>query len=319
MALTDESNGNGMVMPVQPMGYGGNMGGSFGYGGDFMMWFILALILGGGWGGFGGFGMGGMFGAGMMGGMWGMDYLYPWLNNSQNINDGFRDQQISTQINGIQNAVTSGFGDVQTALCGGFAGVNQNISQGFANTNLGMCQGFNGVNTAISGAQNAVTQQLYNNEIANLNRSFAEQTANVQGFNGVNAGVADLRYTVATEACNDRAAVGDALQNVTMQNVNNTNLLVSTIRDGIQSLKDDICADRLAASQRETEAERRENANLRSELLYARGQAARLAESDAIINGTYSRLKDCPVGTYSVCNPYIYPQQQNTCPCGGVM
>lgn len=28
MALTDESNGNGMVMPVQPMNsYGGNMGG----------------------------------------------------------------------------------------------------------------------------------------------------------------------------------------------------------------------------------------------------------------------------------------------------
>jgi hypothetical protein len=311
MALTDESNGTGMVMPVQPMGYsyGGNMGGGFGFGGDWA-WILLLLVLGGGWGGFGGFGMGG-YGAMMGMGMMGMDYLYPWLNNSQNINDGFRDQQLSTQVSGIQNAVTSGFGDVQL----GIAGVNQNVSQGFASTNLGMCQGFNGVNTAISGAQNAVTQQLYNNEIANLNRSFAEQTANAQGFNGVNAGMADIRYTVATEACNDRAAVGDALQNVTMQNVNNTNLLVSTIRDGIQSLKDDLCADRLAASQRETEAERRENANLRSELLYARGQAARLAESDAIINGTYSRLKDCPVGTYSVCNPYIYPQQQTPCGC----
>jgi hypothetical protein len=36
MALTDESNGNGMIMPVQPMyngGYGGNNGG-FGFGGD---------------------------------------------------------------------------------------------------------------------------------------------------------------------------------------------------------------------------------------------------------------------------------------------
>lgn len=312
------SNDNfGTTMLVSP--YAGGMpygnGGGFGFGGDWA-WILLLLVLGGGWGGFGGFGMGG-YGAMMGMGMMGMDYLYPWLNNSQNINDGFRDQQISTQINGIQGAITSGFGDVQTALCGGFAGVNQNVSQGFASTNLGMCQGFNGVNNAISGAQNAISQQLYTNEIANLNRSFDAQTANAQGFNGVNAGMADIRYTVATEACNDRAAVGDALQNVTMQNVNNTNLLVSTIRDGIQSLKDDLCADRLAASQRETEAERRENANLRSELLYARGQAARLAESDAIINGTYSRLKDCPVGTYSVCNPYIYPQQQVPCSCNG--
>lgn len=308
-------NGNdnfGTTMLVSPYGNGGG----FGFGGDFLSWILLILVLGGGWGGFGGFGMGGMMGAGMWGMMDGFG-LYPWLNNSQNINSGFRDQQISTQISGIQGAITSGFGDVQTALCGGFAGVNQNVAQGFANTNLGICQGFNGVNNAISGAQNAISQQLYTNEIASLNRSFDAQTANAQGFNGVNAGVADLRYTVATEACNDRAAIGDALQNVTMQNVNNTNLLVGTIRDGIQSLKDDLCADRLAASQRETEAERRENANLRSELLYARGQAARLAESDAIINGTYSRLKDCPVGTYSVCNPYIYPQQQVPCSCNG--
>lgn len=299
MALTDESNGNGMVMPVQPMGnaYGG-MGG-FGYGGDFMMWFILALILGGGWGGFGGFGMGG-YGAMMGMGMMGMDYLYPWLNNSQNINDGFRDQQLATQIEGVRNGIN---------------GISQQLCQCCGDMRYDMANGFNGVNNSIFGAQAAISQQMNANEIASLNRSFAEQTANMQGFNGVNSGVADLRYTVATEACADRAAVGDALQNVTMQNVNNTNLLVSTIRDGIQSLKDDLCADRLAASQRETEAERRENANLRSELLYARGQAARLAESDAIINGTYSRLKDCPVGTYSVCNPYIYPQQQTPCGC----
>ena len=35
MALTDESNGTGMYMPVQPIGgyYGGN-GGGFGFGGD---------------------------------------------------------------------------------------------------------------------------------------------------------------------------------------------------------------------------------------------------------------------------------------------
>ena len=91
MALTDESNGNGMIMPVQPM-YGGGYGnqGGFGFGGDWA-WILLLLVLGGGWGGFGGFGMGGMMGAGMLGMDMGFG-LYPWLNNSQNINDGFRDQ-----------------------------------------------------------------------------------------------------------------------------------------------------------------------------------------------------------------------------------
>ena len=86
MALTDES----MVMPVTPM-YNGN--GVGGFGGDWSSWIILFLIFGmfGGWGngGFGG-------GFGMDGG------LYPWLNNSQNINGGFRDQMLTTQLQGIQ-------------------------------------------------------------------------------------------------------------------------------------------------------------------------------------------------------------------------
>ena len=33
-----------------------------------------------------------------------------------------------TGITGVQNAVTSGFGDVATQLCGGFAGVNASIN-----------------------------------------------------------------------------------------------------------------------------------------------------------------------------------------------
>ena len=135
----------------------------------------------GGMGMYGGYGMGmggslfSMMGMGMADGFG----LYPWLNNSQNINDGFREQMLNTSVNGIQNAVTSGFGDVQTALCGGFAGVNQNISQ------TG-----NGVVSAITGAQNALTQQMYNNEIASLERSFAAQTANTAGLTGLQAQLA---------------------------------------------------------------------------------------------------------------------------------
>lgn len=313
-----------MIMPVQPMGYGGNFGGGygnggFGFGGDWA-WILLLLLIGGnGWGmGFGGFG--GMMGMDMMGGFG----LYPWLNNSQNINDGFRDQMLNTTVNSIQNGVTSGFGDVQL----GIAGINQNIcqtgngitnavNQGFANTNLGMCQGFNGVNTAISGAQNAISQQMNANEIANLNRSFAEQTANTQGFTGVNAGVADLRYTVATEACADRAAVGDALQNVTMQNMGNTNQIVNAITAGIQSIKDDLCADRL-------DAERRENQNLRTQLSMAQLQASQTAQTAQIlagqsaeIDGVYNRLKNCPVPSMPVYGNTPIFTCNSGCGCNG--
>jgi hypothetical protein len=260
--------------------------------------------------------MGGMLGAGMMGGMRGMDYLYPWLNNSQNINDGFRDQQLSTQINGIQNAVTSGFGDVQTALCGGFAGVNQNVSQGFANTNLGMCQGFNGVNTAINGAQTAVTQQLYNNEIASLNRSFAEQTANAQGFNGVQAGIADLRYTEATENCATRTA-----------SAQNTRDIIESQTRGTQAILDKLCALELDGVKNQLAQAQRDNFSLQNAVNMATMRESQTAQTAQIlagqaaeIDGVYNRLKNCPVPSMPVYgNTPIFTCNGNSCPCGGNM
>ncbi len=312
MALTDE---NSMVMPVQPMN-GGYGNGGFGFGGDWA-WILLLLLIGGGGFGWGMGGFGGMMGAGMMGGMWGMDYLYPWLNNSQNINDGFRDQQLATQVNGIQNAITSGFGDVQL----GIAGVNQNIcqtgngitnaiNQGFASTNLGMCQGFNGVNNSIFGAQTALAQQMNSNEIASLNRSFAEQTATMQGFNGVQsqlaqcccdnrAATADLKYTVATENCADRY---EAAQN--------TRDIIDSQTRGTQAILDKLCALELDNVKSQLAQAQRENIGLQNAVNMATMQASQTAQTAQIlagqaaeIDGVYNRLKNCPVGTYNVCNP----------------
>lgn len=315
MALTDE----GMVMPVQPLNGYGNNGGGFGFGGDFLSWILLILVLGGGWGGFGGFGMGGMMGAGMWGMMDGFG-LYPWLNNSQNINDGFRDQQLATQVNGIQNAVTSGFGDVQL----GIAGINQNIcqtgngitnavNQGFASTNLGMCQGFNGVNNSIFGAQTAISQQMNANELANLNRSFAEQTANTQGFNGVQAGIADLRYTEATEACNTRTAAAM-----------NTRDIVDAVRGGNQMIMDKLCALELDGVKNQLAQAQRENVGLQNQVNMATTRAENLANADNIVNSLYSRLSSCPTPSIPVagntplfsCNP-SFNSPNTGCGCNG--
>lgn len=77
MALTDENSGGFVAtMPMAPA-YGGGFGN--GFGGDGWWILLILLALGGGWGN----GFGGGFGGGD---------LYPWLNNSQNINGGFRDQ-----------------------------------------------------------------------------------------------------------------------------------------------------------------------------------------------------------------------------------
>ena len=179
MALTDENGG--MVMPVAPMG-GGN-GGGFGFGDGNGWWILLLFILMGGWGN----GFGGGFGGGD---------LYPWMNNSQNINDGFRDQMLGTQINSIQNGITSGFGDVQNALCSGFAGITNTMNQ---------------------------------NTMNEMERSFSVQSALQNCCCENRAATADLKYVVATEACADRAAISDALRTVIAESNSNTQKILDKI------------------------------------------------------------------------------------------
>jgi len=154
-------NSNGLYMPVAPA-YG-NGGGFGGFGNDWGWILLLLLCANGGWGGFGGFG----------GGAWGMEGLYPWMNNSQNINNGFRDQMLNDNITSIRDGVQG----ISTQLCNGFASIEQ------------------GANAR---------------QMADMQQMFSLQSA-LQGCCCDNkAGIADLKYTVATENCADRT---QAMQN----------------------------------------------------------------------------------------------------------
>jgi hypothetical protein len=288
MALTDEN----MVMPVTPMNYGNNNGG-FGFGGDWA-WILLLLVLGGGWGGFG---MGGFGGAAMaMDGGFG---LYPWLNNSQNINDGFRDQMLNSNVTSIRD---------------GIQGLSTQLCQCCGDVQLGLTNGFNGVNNSIFGAQTAISQQLNTNEIANLNRSFAEQTANMQGFNGVQSGIADLRYTEATEAC--------ATRNASAQN---TRDIIDSQTRGTQAILDKLCALELDGVKGQLAQAQRENVALQNAVNMATMQASQTAQTAAILQGQnaevdalYNRLKNCPVNAVPVygSQPIFTCPNNNGCGCG---
>lgn len=280
-----EESGSGMVMPVGPM-YGGGMSSGFGngFGGDGWWILLLFILLGnGGWGnGFGGFG--GNIGS----------EIYPWMNQSNQINDGFRDQMLNTSVMGIQNSITSGFGDVQNSLCSGFAGVN----------------------ATVNGAQNAIAQQLYTNQIADLERSFAAQTANTAGMTALQsqlaqcccdnrAATADLKYTVATEACSDRQAVTDGVT-----------ALLANQNAGIQRILDTMCQDKIDAKNDTI-------AQLRSELMYARGQASQDVQTAAIQAGQRALANEVEQYVLPTPRPAYIVQNPNCCNynygcgCGG--
>ena len=95
MSLTE--NGNGMVMPVGPMYGNGGFGNGFGGDGWWVILFLFALMGNNGWGGFGG----------------GNNQLYPWMNQSDQINGGFRDQMINGNINSLKDSVAAGFAGIE--------------------------------------------------------------------------------------------------------------------------------------------------------------------------------------------------------------
>lgn len=283
MALTDD---NAMVMPVTPM-YGNGNGG-FGFGGDWA-WILLLLLIGGNGWGFGGYGAGAADGA----------VLYPWMNQSNQINGGFRDQMLNDNITSIRD----GIGDISTQLCNGFAGVNAGVANGFAQAEI-----------AANGRQ-----------IANMQQAFGAQTAMSQGFNQLGSqfadcccenrlGLADLKYTVATENCADRT-----------QSMQNTRDIIDAQTRGTQAILDKLCALELDGVKGQLAAAQRENVGLQNQLNMATMQASQNAQNAIIqqgfsdeVDALYNRLSNCPVPSTPVYGrtPIFTCNQNSGCGCG---
>ena len=291
MSLTDESNG--MVMPVSPM-YGGGNGGNNGFGDGNGWWILLLFILlagNGNWGNNGG----GFAGGG------GGNQLYPWMNQSNQINDGFRDQMINSNVteirsgvNALQNQLCNCCSDMQMAMANGFAGIEQSANA---------------------------------RQIANMQQAFNAQTAVTQGMNDIGmslqncccenrAGIADLKYTVATENCADRTAA-----------YQNTRDIIDSQTRGTQAILDKLCALELDGVKGQLAQAQRENIALQNQLNMGALRESQTAQNAFIqqgfayeVDALYNRLSNCPVPStpvYGRTPIFTCPQNQNNgCGCG---
>lgn len=298
MAL-GENNGMDTTMLVSPANgfnyptpvFYGNNGGGLGFGGDWGSLIILFLL-------FGMFGNGG-FGNGYGGGYGGN--TFPWLLNGQNginsnVNNGFQNAQLNDNVTSVRDGISA----LSTQIC-----------NSTGNIQMGMSNGFNSVNTSINGAQNALAQQMYTNQIADLERSYAAQTASSQSINALQAQLAqcccenraatqDVKFTIAQEECATRA-----------------NSTANT-----QAILDKLC-------QLELDNYKRDNDNLRSQLNLASLQASQTAQTAdlrasqlAATNALVQELRQCPIPAQPVYgNSPIFTCAQNVagngCGCNG--
>ena len=197
MALTDEG-GSPFTMPVAPM-YGGG-GGFGGFGNGDWAWIILLLLLGwgnNGWGGFGG-GMGGFAADGAA--------LYPWMNQAELTNGGFRDQMINNNITSIRDGIS----DISTQLCNGFAGVNAGVANGFAQAEI-----------AANGRQ-----------MASMNQNFGLQTSILQGFNALGSQFADCCCENRLASCQTQNIIQNEGNATRFADANNTRDILTALNGG---------------------------------------------------------------------------------------
>lgn len=215
------------------------------------------------------------------------DNGYAWLSNGQkeimqNTNTGFDTLHLSNQIEGTRDGIYG----LSNQLCNSTSDITSAISNGFYNAEIG----------------------ANNRQMADMNQMFnlQSQLANCCCENRL--ATANLGSDIAREACATRTA-----------DTQNTQSLLTAITGGIQSIKDQLCSDKIDAKNDEI-------AQLRQELLYARGQASQVQQTAELrlgqereIDAMYQRLKDCPVGTVPVFGnqPIFTCSGNNGCGCNG--
>lgn len=274
-----ENGTSNLVMPVSPM-YGGYGNGGFGNSfGGDWAWIILLLLLAGNGWGNGNGGFGGNSCDGVM--------PYMWNTQTQNdVNRGFDNAGLSGQLSGIQSS----------------------ISNGFATAEIGEC------NRAMDFMQTA-----YSNQIASMNQRFADVTSINQQFD-------NLQSALANCCCENRLAVANLGSDIAREacatrtnDTQNTQSILTAINGGIQSIKDQLCSDKIdAKNERINDLERQLTmANLSASQT---AQTARILQGQtAEVDALYNRLATCPVGTMPVYgNQPIFtcPQSNSGCGCG---
>ena len=251
MSLTTEG-----MTPADIAAVTGNRGGNggFGYGGD-STWFIIILFL---------FAlMNGGLGSNNYGGNYGM---YPWLNQSNQISNGFSEQMMNNSIMEIRSGVT--------ALSAQLSNIGNDLQMSLMN-------GFNGVEQSANARQ-----------IANMQTAFGMQTSMNQGFNGLQAQLAQC-------CCDNRLATCQT------QNIIQTEgaLTRQEIDNKAQMIMDKLCQQEIDALKAQNLALQNQvnMLNLAASQVSQTGQliADNTAQTQYIVN----RVAPYPIPAYVVANP----------------
>lgn len=277
MSLTTEGMTPADIYACTRGGNGDGFGG--GFGNDLGWIIILLMFANGGWGN----GFGGGFGGG--------NEIYPWMNQAEVTNNGFRDQMINGNVTAIRDAI----GNLSTQLCNCCGDMQMALANGFA----GVEQGANA------------------RQMANMNQMFANQTAMMQGFNNIQSQFADCCCENRLANCQTQNIIQNEGNMTRFADANNTRDIIESQTRGTQTIIDKLC-------QLELDAKNDKISDLERQLTMADLRASQTAQNAFIqqgfsneVDALYNRLNSCPVPTTPVYGRTPIFTCNNGCGCNG--
>ncbi len=240
-----------------------------------------------------------MYGAGGNGGYgcngWGGDWAWiilllllagnGWGNGfggSSNGGNGVMPYLWNTQT---QNDVNRGFDNA--GISGQLSGIQTAITTGFANAEVARC---NGVIDSMN--QRFTDTQFIGQNINSLSAQLAQCCCDNR------LATANLGSDIAREACATRTS-----------DTQNTQLLLNAINTGVQSIKDQMCNDKIDSKNEKI-------ADLERQLTAAQGNAFIQKGLSDEVDALYNRLSNCPVPTTPVYGRTPIFTCNNNCGCG---
>jgi hypothetical protein len=152
-------------------------------------------------------------------------------------------------------------------------------------------------------------------QMADMNQNFALQSQLAQCCCENRLATANLNSTIISENCADRQAVNDVGRDLAAQSATNTNALLNAINGGIQSIKDQICADKIDAKNDEI-AQLRQRLYMSDLAASQNAQTAMIqAGQRALANEVEQYVLPTPRPAYIVQNPNCCAQNYG-CGCG---
>lgn len=232
-----------------------------------------------------------------------------WGNNGNNGNNGV--QYVPYAMGGFggggyaaAESVRQGFD--QSAIINGLVGVQNAVQNGFSNAEVSRCN-----------QQANILATMNNNQIATTNALNTQAMALQNCCCENRAGIADVKYALATEACADRAAVTNALQELTAQNNMNMNAMANMFNAGIQSIKDQMCNDKIDEKNAQIADLQRQLTFAQTTDLVNNSRNAVLANNDLQTAALEQYLAPVARPAYIVQNPNCCSQMQTCTRCCG--